>query len=543
MIEDTDYIINQLEEEAKTLPEQKNQCLQHLIELGYIPMSKVNALNDLDFENAKSDFFKDAQISGLFTENELRRQIFEDEEEFLAELLGDATDIDEGFRFESLPEKGTVNLITRIIHYRLDIFGLWPFAINAPFNIVTSVAALQKIGEYASCTALEVINYLADVEELTKRLLKVHKDEDFILAFKTKKAIDKKVIKDLDHSGKFKNQLKQDFGGRSEFFKYLNDEVLNEKAKNVDFTFLNREAINPFKQFVLRLIQVHQWQDGLYEGLLDSDIGEVTIKSILTAIELYKLAGNKSIQSYRVLTHVVNGYFLFNGLYFLQEYMIEEGDKISGSNSEEKIVSDVLSNVERSDDQTLNAFQLNMEVLKIELVIASKSQPEEKKGFLKRIYFGIKKFLKKIVSISKKIFGWIVDLTKKFWGILKKVFGHFFSKLAKGIKAFVDGIKFLLGKKSMTTKNDKGLISSVIRMDGDCFNIVAGNSTGIIHEHNKKIKYNVTSMEFALTIVGGVLNIVMKAFSVLSWPMLIFSIIKIFKNISESYKKLELITT
>ena len=95
----------------------------------------------------------------------------------------------------------------------------------------------------------------------------------------------------------------------------------------------------------------------------------------------------------------------------------------------------------------------------------------------------------------------------------------------------------------MTTKNDEGLISSVIRMDGDCFNIVAGNSGGIIHEHSKKIKYNVTSMEFALTIVGGVLNIVMKAFSVLSWPMLIFSIIKIFKNISESYKKLELITT
>jgi hypothetical protein len=50
-------------------------------------------------------------------------------------------------------------------------------------------------------------------------------------------------------------------------------------------------------------------------------------------------------------------------------------------------------------------------------------------------------------------------------------------------------------------------------------------------------------MEFALSVVGGVLNIVMKAFSVLSWPMLIFSIIKVFKHISESYKKLELITT
>jgi hypothetical protein len=31
----------------------------------------------------------------------------------------------------------------------------------------------------------------------------------------------------------------------------------------------------------MRLIQVHQWQDGLYNGLLDSDMGELTINSIL----------------------------------------------------------------------------------------------------------------------------------------------------------------------------------------------------------------------------------------------------------------------
>ncbi len=536
----TDYIIDRLEQEAATLPEQKNRCHQHLIELGYIPLFRVNALTPRDITNAKADFLRDAGESGLYSENELRQEIFETEDEFLAELLGKATDIDEGFTFIKLPAPGEMNLITRIIHYRLDIFGMWPFPVNTPFNVINSMAALKTIAGYTDSKELEAVNYLADVELFTKRLLEIHPDEDFILTFKTKKVLEKNLVRSLDRTVKFKRQLIRDFGERSDFFKYLNKEVLKENVRKVDFAFMDKEAANPFKRFVLRLIQVHQWQDGLYEGLLDSDIGAVTINSILNAIDLFNAAGNKNIESFQVLTHVVNGYFLFNGLFFLQEYMVEESSDTSGS--EDIIVNDVMDSVERADDETLNLFQQRMDLLKMEIVATSKSEPEEKKGFLKRIYFGVKKFFQKVISISKKIFGWVVKLAKKFWGLLKKVFGHLFTKLAKGVKAFVDGIKFLLGKKGTTTHHEKGMIASVIRMDGDCFNFVAGDVEGIIQEHNRKIKYNTTSMEFALSVVGGVLNIVMKAFSVLSWPMLIFSIIKVFKHISESYKELELIT-
>jgi hypothetical protein len=540
MIEDTDYIISRLEEEAVSLPSQKNRCLQHLVELGYIPLTRLNALRGNDLERAKIHFFEDARESGLYTEDELIRKIFEEEEEFLAELLGKAVDVDEGFRFDALPDNGSVNLLSRIIHYRLDLFGMWPFAIDTPFSAVNTIATLNTLGEYAGCNALEAINHLADIEGLTKRLLDIHPEEDFILTFKSRNPVDRKLERELERTVKFRKQLLDDFGERSEFFKYLNRHVLPERARKVDFSWLDRESLNPFKRFVLRLIQVHQWQDGLYDGLLDSDIGELTIRSILDAIDLFNQAGLKRIETFRVLTHLVNGYFLFNGLFFLQEYMIEEE---AGVNAEDTIVNDVLDSINRSDEKSMNAFEANLELLKLEIAVASKNEPEEKKGFLKRIYFGVKKFFKKLVSISKKIFRWIADLTKKFWGLLKKVFGHFFGKLAKGIKAFVDGIKFLLGKKSTTTFNDSSLISSVIRMDGDCYNIVAGDAREVAPEHTRKIKYNVTSMEFALSIVGGVINIVIKAFNMLSWPMLIFSIVKIFKNISESYQKLELITT
>ena len=540
---DIDFIVDRLEKEVKSLPEQKNQCIQHLIELGYIPLLKVNAIQQTVVEEAKKAFFKEATESGLYSKTELAQHIFVDEEEFLADLLEKAVDIDEGFRFENLPEKGEKNLFTRIIHYRLDIFGLWDQPIDSPYSRVLSFAKLMEVADFAKCEALEALNLISDIEGFTKRLLEVHDDEEFILAFQSKKQLDEDLTKDLDRKAKFKKQLIEDFGERSDFFKYLNKEVLKNNVKKIDFDFLRNESLDPFKKLVLRLIQVHQWQDGLYDGLLDSDIGEVTLKSIMSSVDLYNMADNKKIQLFRVLTYIHDGYFLFNALFFLQEYMVEEENETEISDAEGAIINDVLGSAEKATNPALAAFQLNLDVMKAQLKTASDKPPEEKQGFLKRIYFGIKKFFKKIIKISKKIFDWVVKLAKQFWGLLKKVFGHFFKKLAKGIKAFVDGIKFLIGKKSTTTHNEKGLVSSVIRIDGDSYSIVSGDSKAILSHHTKKIRYSVTSLDFALTIVGGVVTIVTRAMSVFSWPMLIFSIIKIFKNISEAYQNIEFTTT
>jgi hypothetical protein len=541
MSNETDYIIDQLEKEEKTLPVSKNRCIQHLAELGYLPVFKVNALFPGDVDKAKAQFLLDALDSGLYSDFELTKHSFVEEDVYLSELLGKAVDIDEGIVFDRLPEAGQVSLITRIIHYRLDIFGLWPHPVSNPFSVVNSIAALGELGIYAGCSDLEAVNYMADAEKLTRRLLETHPIEDFILAFRPAHKLDPNLEKALNKTARFRKQLVDDFGERSEFFKYLKKEVLKDNPDKVDFNFLNREMANPFKKFVLRLIQVHQWQEGLYEGLLDSDIGEVTIMSILAAIDIYNSAGNRNIKPLRVLNHITKGYFIFNALFFLQEYMVDDGLGGDVEDAEKTILSDMLRNIEHANDPALAAFESNLGVIKAEMAMASEMEPEEKRGLLKRIYFGIKKFFKKIVRISKNIFGWVVRLTGKFKGLLKKVFGHLFGKLSKGIKAFIDGIKFLFGQKDTTTTGNGGMISSVIRLDGDSYTIT-NNAVGLVDEHMKKISYNVTSMKFALSITGGVLRIVMNAVNVLSWPMLIFNITRIFREITESYRKLELIT-
>jgi hypothetical protein len=265
MSEALDDIVLQMEEEAATLPKKNNQCIQHLIELGYLPLLLTNALSPGDIQNAKLAFLEEAVESGLFPMVELQLLGDETDDEFLARLLERATDIDEGFRFSKLPDAGEVSLTSRIVHYRLDIFGLLPFAISQPFDVINSQARLQELGDFLQRDKLAALNLAGDVEKMTTHLLEIHPDEDFILAFKPRNTVEPKLKRQLNRTQKFKKQLIEDFGEKTEFFRYLRKEILKEKPKKVDFNFLNLQIQKPFKKFIMRLIQVHQWQDGLYK--------------------------------------------------------------------------------------------------------------------------------------------------------------------------------------------------------------------------------------------------------------------------------------
>lgn len=533
-------IILKLEEEAISLPETKNRCTQHLIELGYLPLTKVNALSEKDIEDAKILFLEEALVSGFYALHTLESaSSFSEYESIAAHLLDLATDIDEGFIFEKLPEPGALNLQSRILHYRLDIFGLWPHPVSKGYDIFNSKAALGIIGEFLDCDLVSAVNMMANMEKLTRRLLEIHPDEDFILTIKPKHQVERSLQRSLNKTQRFKRQLIDDFGERTEFFKYLNKEVLKENPNKVDFNFMNGELRNPFKQFVMRLIQVHQWQEGSYTGLLDSDIGEVTLRSILHSIDFFNASSSKNIREFRVLTHVINDYYLFNGLFFLQEYVVDNEDV---DNPEQIILNDLLHNLQNAGDGELNAFELNMAVLKTEIALATEVQPKERHGLLQRVYFGFRRFLKKVVKISKKIFRWVVELAEKFRDILKKVFGQVFEDLYTGIKAFIDGMKFLLGRKATITSDEENMIASVIRLDGDCYNIISGGTATLLIEHHiKSIQYHVKSMHFALTVIGGVLRTFLNAIAVFSWPLLVFTIVKVVRNIKESYQKLNLV--
>ena len=542
---DSDHIISLLEKEIETLPERKNECLQHLFELGYIPMGIINSVQQINIDKAKKQFINEAKSSGLYPVTEIYKTLFEDDDETLTNLLRKATDIDEGFIFDKLPGDGEINLVSRIIHYRLDVFGMWDNPIDRPYSSVVTNPALKIIADFIKGSILEAINHLADIQKLTKHLLTIYPIDTFILTFKPLNKIKEEVLKSFRGTGAFRNQLRADFGERNEFFKFLKGEIFNRQSKNIDFGFLDNECNNSLKQFLIRLIQVHQWQDGFYDGLLDSDIGELSLQSFIDAVEVYNKTDENDIKIQRVITHVGEGYFLFNSLFFLREYMIEEvHDKVAEDDIDPEtfLVNSLLKNLYQSPEDRIVAFQSGLEKLKNDIFNDSIAEPTEKKGLLKRIYFGFKRLIRKIAKIVKNVFNWIIDIAKKVWKVLKAVFGSFFEKLKQGIKAFIDGIKFLFGRREIITKDEDSVIASRMRIDGDSFTIALGDIKSSLKKHLGKWDYGISSLRFSMAIVGGVLKIIINAISIISWPLILITIVKVYKNITEAYTEFQAIS-
>ncbi|TAJ12071.1 hypothetical protein DMA11_14395 [Marinilabiliaceae bacterium JC017] len=538
MSDNPDFIIDRLDQELATLPAANNESRQHLIELGYIPLMKTNALHSIDVVKASDQFLSEALSSGLFPSAEIEQLKQQGKDYLIRQLLRKATDIDEGINIPTLPMEGAVNLITRIIHYRLDIFGLWPHAIATRHTSINTLSQLKVIAGYAQCSPLEAINFLSDMEAFTRRLLSIYEEKDFILTIHSQQ-VSGDLKKKLDRRFAFKRQLIEDFGDRNDFFIFLRKHILKERENKIDFDFLKKEARNDFKQFIMRLIQIHQWQEGFYDGLLDSNMGELTLKSFLDAIDLYNKANNRWIKPHRIITYVEDGYFLFNALFFLQEYMIE--DHAPQQRKEDDLVlSAMADNLAKADEGTQLAFQQNMEQLKKEIRQGAETPPKERKGFLHRVYYGIKRLIKKAAKLAGKLFNWIVDKVKEGWKFLKKLFTHFFEQLSEGLKAFIDGIKFLIGRRAIHTASENNFIISSFSIDGDAVSLVSTGAVQLIPSHLRQVNYWVGAMQFSLAIAGGVLKIIMQALNALSWPILLFTIIKVYKNISKSFKNLQL---
>lgn len=534
------FLVARLEQELSTHPHQDAEVLQHLVELGYLPLFRVNALVPDQIAKAKKEFLEEVEQTSLFSLQEIALHQKAGAAHFVLHFLRQATDIDEGVTIQALPRHGEKNLLTRIIHYRLDLFGLWPHPVEMPYSHTTAIQ-LGEMEAYTQSHALQACNMMGDIEQLTRHLLSIHEEEQFIVTFQSLE-VAKELQDKLERRRNFRNQLLTDFGEKNDFFRYVNKEVLKNDEKKIDYNFLHEESRKRFKRFILRLIQVHQWQDGFYDGVLDTKIGEVTLQGILQAIDFYNEADKKDIKTHRVLTYLGNHFFMFNALFFLQEYMLEDAEEhVSGrrGSGEEEVWEQLSAQVRDADASTESDFQHNLEKLKTDIYAETNRPPQERMGLLKRIYFGLKKIIKKALRFIRKIFNWIRTHAEKAWNFLKKLFKGFFDHLSTGLRVFIDGMQFLIGKKYVVTQEGPQMIVSRFRLDGDVASICYQASTSLIPQHVSQTQYQFGSLQFSMAVVGGVLKIVVRALILITWPFLLISIVKVFRNILLTYQSIE----
>lgn len=529
MLFDDSFILNKLEEELSTYPENEDEVTQHLAELGYLQVLQVNSLTQSQIENALQKFEMELFASGLYPTEELSKERILGKTHFYRYFLRRLTDIDEGIKFDEFPPGNNIGLRSRIIHYRLDLFGLWEHSVGLPFNF-NSISRIEQLAQFAKCSQIEAINYLSDIEEFTKHILKVYTAKELTITFISSQATDEQKRK-LDNRNRFSARLEEEFGEDSPYLDELNDKVFRRNERKIDYGFLQKESTNSFKKFLLRIMQIHQWQEGFYDGLLDSNIGKVTIDSLLTAIDSYNETDRKDIRPDRFITYLGNNFFMFNARFFLREYTVEETTA-----NEEKIWESLSDSVKQANSSEQSKIQENINKLKNEIFSGGKLT--EKKGLLRRVYYGIKKMLKKASRLIGKIKKWIISGLQKVWGFLKKLFGNFFEKLRDGIKAFIAGLKFLLGKKLILTGDANSMCISKFTLDADSTTLILGKNFEQINKHIDKSKYQMGAMVFSLAVTGSILKIVMQSINLLAWPFLLFSIVKCFNTVKEHYKNI-----
>lgn len=530
-----EHILTLLERELHSLPDRKNEHVQHLVELGYIPLLLINSINSNQIKEAEQRFLHDALASGLFEATTIENQRLPGEDQLLTFLLRSAVDLDEGIQFKALPELNKVTLQSRIAHYRLNLMGFWDYLIDAPYTLINTGSQLNKLAELSKADPLETLNFLGNLDLFARHLLSKFDDEDFIVCFKSSH-VGHGTEKLYDRRFAFKRQLLDDFGERSDYFRFLNQKVLVPSDHKIDFRFLNEQAKKPFARFVMQLIQVFQWRNGFYSGLVDNHFGNVTLESFEQTIEGFNQLSDVDIPPHRLLTAISQGYFLFNALFFLQEMAKEQESVVDTT----QFLSDLTMNYNNANETERNHFDENFQNLRTQISDCN-HEPIERKGFLQGIYYGIGSFLKRILRFSKKIFHWMANQFKKLSNFLRTIFTSIFDDLRTALLAFIAGYRFLLGKNGFYQTNNSGMLVSVVRIFGDSYTLSIGTTNQMLSQQIKQMKYSTKSLRFALDITSGILKIIINSLNIIAWPLVVLSTIRVYQEIKRDYVLIEAI--
>jgi len=507
---------------------------QMLSDLGYLNTEiLVEISQEHKIDQAYQLFFSELNASGLISSVGINKinTIYQDQASI--KFLEAATDIDEGLQINKLPELGEYGLTSKIIHYRLALLGLYTGPVELCYNAF-SFTGLEQAASYIQQSKLDTINMLADLQSYTTAFLEVNGYNNSIVVFKS--GISGKNEDYPEYSGKFKRQLKQDLEGHISEFEILDDHLFRRKDEDVDLDFLKNIAGQEINRFILRLIQLHQWMAGYYNGSLDSEYGKYTIDSLIEIIENYNEGSENKIRTADVFARVRDDYFIFNSLYFLHKYK-EENTRTDQTMNTLQILSDCYAKADAKDQKVFETnFQAGIDLAKN----GQDTLPEKKNGVIRRVFFGVSVFFKKAFRFARRLFRWVVQQVHKATNFVSNAIRMIYTYLKEAVRHFIEGVKFLLGKLPVTTQSKQGLyMYSNFDLDKDGLNIFGTADAIDIKNHMDLVWKKVHSMSFSLAVIGflyAALKVGMSAATVIGWPLFILKLVMSFKKVIDSYK-------
>lgn len=507
---------------------------QLLIDLGYLRYELLaDVLLEQKIREAYGHFYKELIESGLVALRDVKKIELMYQRQAEEKLLEMAADIDEGLIFGKLPEFGEKGLATRIIHYRLNLLGLYNAPIGMAFN-AASYFALEKAASYIQKPRLATLNLLADLENYTVAFLDSCGYQNCVAVFSVGPSVERK--QEFDYTGHFKRRLKENLKKHPEIFEDIDKHIFFRNDDKVDEEFLRKKENDETNRFVLRLIQLHQWMAGFYDGALDSDYGSKTLDSLQNIIARFNESGAEQVETREVLARVKENIFIFNALFFLLHY---KDENYAGDNTFEtlKILSESYQAAPAKDQDD---FEENLKSEFDHITQNQDNLPAKKDGVIRRAFFGIKTFFKKAFRFAHKLFRWIADKVERATTFVRNAIQMIYRFFKEAIRHFIEGIKFMLGRLPVVSRDNNGkMLYSNFDLSKDGICILGSNDTQTVELHSKAVGDKVKSMSFSLALIAFVfkaLKGLLSAGAPIAWPVFVIKLATSLKKLTDSYK-------
>jgi hypothetical protein len=538
---------------------------QYLQDLGYIEEGGTLSISDIaqangikqwkrDNDSTPAGVFKYDQQHSLFKFHQLSSN--NADFLYLVAQMGFEAEVKIG----RIPALGEVSLLSRIIHFRLRVFGVYTQAVDTPFSEVSldAIKALATVLKLSQNPDIQVINILGDVKTLSQIFIK-HQGT-WVFVFNQRPAstelLKETHIHNIDTINKdilnLKNKKRkwtyeQIFVSTGEHYKdrngsrvwagrnglryYRKAQVWGRVKQLVNKRLSPSEAETTLvNKFGFELLQLRLWLLGFYNGELDGDFGPLTmlaVKEFLLDSEIKNI--NQLIKPVEGDYAVINMRYLFNRLF-------TEADIHADSINEDdaQALSLQIFSEAKQDKQWVQLEQAHVKIEKQE----SGNQSAQKK---RRRAFSFKGILSAAGRFFRNVVGGVINVVKKVWKALKKMSAYAVKLFKRGIETIKQGVQivslavkrayyWLLEKPIFSTKANS-LVVTRFSHDGDAFHFISNPNKDLIKRHHLVIR----RMNLAFSIMASLgfkaLGII-KNFSSLNWLRLAW---KLFSILSDDF--------
>lgn len=323
---------------------------------------------------------------------------------------------------------------------------------------------------------------------------------------------------------RFRRELKEYL--TPDFYEKVQRELLDRENSALFLDTLQ----HPYNQFLVRLLQLHQWTNGYYNGLIDSDLGRRTFRSIR---EIDRDIKGMKLRFVLYQLNPQTGTWLLNIRYLFAE-MIDSLESFKEQDDFETVVqkyeSEIANNPKIRDQKKRIDRELNKTIKEV--------NKNRKNNKLRRVYFGVRSLSRSIVRGMGRLIRLIMKGLKFIYRLLKNFVLMLYREIREGLRKFGQGIAFLFGKRQITTSFANGNPAIVTRFDFDCdvrcfANLNCGQH---VTEHRMNCHSITHNLEFALVLTAKIIEWTFQAVR-LTWVTILIRIALYFRKQIKAFLK------